>query len=379
MFWLIMTISAILIVVGSYLASSVAEALQYHYSDALIAAFIALIQTLPEYVFVVILTLNGHYDYAIMSIIGANILLIALGFSSVIFVAYFAGTKEIRSDKTLDLMRENCLEAIFLAISGAYLIYLGIKGYLDLIDAVILIAIFLIYTIIVTRLPPEVEEEEPSGLAKYFADHKRIAIIAIIIGAIIIWFSAEEFTEGIIHYAKDIVTGIFLVAIIMPLVSEFPEKLTAYIAALRNEDMARLGVANFMSTRINNGTLLFGTMMLVTFISSDFQITSLPLVSAEFPLVSRLLVMAGLLSIVGALTTIDRKITLFEAIVLFGIFVILTFVLFNVELHAEYLVYADLLMLILGIFIIANAIVHKRFYWWGDLKETIRLMRKKSE
>ena len=370
----LLTVSAVLIVLGSYLASSVAEALQFQYNDAFIAGFIALLQTLPEYAFVILLTLSAEqyaYEYALVSIIGANIMLIALGFPVIMLIAILAKCKGIWEDKALDLMRENSLEAVFLALSGAYMVFIGLKGYIDAIDSVVLLGMFIAYIYIITHLPPEVETEEPHRLARFFMNRKKLSFAAIIIGALVIWYAAEVFTEGILEYAKNFVlSGIVLAGILMPLVSELPEKLTAYIGATRNEDMARLGVTNFISSRINNGTLLIASMFLTAFIAHGA--TQVVVNTPDFPFLGRLMVMAGILSILGAFTTVDRRITVVESILLFALYVGLILAL----LDPKYLVYMDILMVLLAIAILFDAIITKRMYWIGDIKYTLSLLRR---
>lgn len=367
-----MLVCALIIILGSVIASSVAEALQYHYCDTFIAGMIALLQTLPEYAFMIVLTLNGHYEYSILSIIGANILLIALGFPIVVFIGYLSGAKGIREDKTLNLMKENSVESIFLAISGAYMIYMGLKGVMDVIDGIILLVLFVIYMFIVTHLPPEVEEEEPHGLAKFFASRKKISAIAIILSIFLIFIPAEYFTDGIIEISKGWLSAALLMAFLVPLVSEMPEKLTAYIAATKNEDLARLGIANFMSSRINNGTLLFSTMVLVVFLNEGKW--AIP-IEYTIPHLDMLFILAGILSILGALTTIDRRITMLESFLL----IILGAVLILSIEYFELMIYAIILSLILGLFIIFNALKDKRFYWLSDLKHTLGLFKKKKQ
>jgi len=374
---LLLIVSAILIVLGSYLASSIAEALQFQYNDAFIAGFIALLQTLPEYAFVVLLTLSAEqyaYEYALVSIIGANIMLIALGFPVIMFIALLAKCKGIWEDKALDLMRENSVESIFLVLSGVYMVFIGFKGYIDLIDSLILITMFGIYIYIITRLPPEVETEEPHRLARFFVNRKTLSFAAIIIGALVIWFAAEVFTEGILEYARTfVVSGIILAGILMPIVSELPEKLTAYIAAARNEDLARLGVTNFISSRINNGTLLIASMFFTASIAHG--VSKVIINTPDFPFLGRLIIMAGILSILGAFTTVDRRITIIEAVLLFGVYVGLILALIDLE----YLIYMDIIMIVLALSILGDAIITKRMFWIQDLKHTLSLLKRHSQ
>jgi len=363
-------ISAFLVILGAYLVSAVAEALQYHYSDTFIACLIALLQTLPEYAFVVHLTLIGEADLAFVSIIGANILLIGLGYPIVIFIAYLSGAKGVKEDKSLDLMRENSVESVFLAISGAYMIFIALKGYINVYDGIILLILFVVYMYIITRLPPEVETEEISGIAKKFLNRKLLSIIILIASVPLIWFSAEEFTNGLV-YIKEKYTWIspyLLVVVLAPIVSEMPEKLTAYIGATKNEDMARLGICNFMSSKVNNGTLLFSSMILALIV--EYESINVSLSVAH---VREFMILAGALTLLGALTTVDRRITLTEGFILIVVYAFLMYSL----IEEAYITYSAILMVILGLVILLYAIKDRRFYWISDLKYTLGMIKRK--
>jgi len=369
----VLIISGCLIVLGSMIASAVAEALQYHYSDTLVACLIALLQTLPEYVFVVILTLSGHVDLALASSIGANILLLGLGFPSVIFIAYAAGVKDITKDRSLDLMRENSVESIFLAISGIYMAFIGVRGYMTLCDAIVLLALFIVYMSIVTRLPPEVEFEEPHGLARGFMGRKKLSAIAIVLSVLLVWYPAEIFTEHLLSFAeKYVLSEILLVALVAPIVSELPEKLTAYIGATKSEDMARLGICNFMSSKINNGTLLFSSMYFAWMLSNGGEPIDVPMGT-----MSTLLILAGVLTLVAAFTTIDRRITVYEGFMLLAIYVAMMLVLWTESLVLIHV--TEILLVIISLIILAGAIRDRRFYWFGDFAYTISSIRRTSE
>ncbi len=367
---LMIIISAFLVILGAYLVSAVAEALQYHYSDTFIACLIALLQTLPEYAFVVHLTLIGEADLAFVSIIGANILLIGLGYPIVIFIAYLSGAKGVKEDKSLDLMRENSVESVFLAISGAYMIFIALKGYINVYDGIILLILFVVYMYIITRLPPEVETEEISGIAKKFLNRKLLSIIILIASVPLIWFSAEEFTNGLV-YIKEKYTWIspyLLVVVLAPIVSEMPEKLTAYIGATKNEDMARLGICNFMSSKVNNGTLLFSSMILALIV--EYESINVSLSVAH---VREFMILAGALTLLGALTTVDRRITLTEGFILIVVYAFLMYSL----IEEAYITYSAILMVILGLVILLYAIKDRRFYWISDLKYTLGMIKRK--
>jgi len=229
--------------------------------------------------------------------------------------------------------------------------------------------------VLVTRLPPEIEFEKPSGLAGKFLERKKLSAMVIVLSIIIVFIPAEFFADAMLELAAKtlIVTEVFLVAVVAPIISEMPEKLTAYIAATKSEDMARLGILNFMSTRINNGTLLISSMFLAALVAGHVAWEKpLPIGSS---LVCSLLFLAGLLSLIGALTTLDRRITIQESI---GLLVVYILSMFALE-DPLYVMPIVVILAIIAVYIIVKAVKNGRFYWLEDLKHTIQLCKTKNQ
>ena len=100
----------------------------------------------------------------------------------------------------------------------------------------------------------------------------------VVFSAVSIFCSAEPFTESLIHIGEDFgVSEFLLIQWLAPLASESPEVLIACLLAWRGRAAAGMGV--LISSKVNQWTLLIGTLPIAFVLSSgDFGFTNgLPL------------------------------------------------------------------------------------------------------
>ena len=168
------------------------------------------------------------------------------------------------------LDREHSIEISYLAVATVYSLSLPLKHSITLVDAAVLVTIFVLYTIRVSRAPAE--EPHLVGPARYlgtFGDTKRRAtIIAMfVIAAGVILLCAESFAEALVATGETFgVSEFLLVQWVAPLASEAPELLVAGLYAWRLNSNAALGT--LVSSKVNQWTLLVGTLPIVFAISS---------------------------------------------------------------------------------------------------------------
>ena len=80
------------------------------------------------------------------------------------------------------------------------------------------------------------------------------------------------------------------------------------------------------------------------------------------------LILTGILTVLAALTTVDRRITIYEAVVLFIVYFMLVF---SLE-HPALMTPTAILLTILALIIAIMAIKDRRFYWLDDFIYTLR-------
>ncbi|HVP06672.1 MAG TPA: hypothetical protein VMS71_02440 [Candidatus Acidoferrum sp.] len=254
---------------AAFLLSWAAEAAEIEISESLAVAILALVAVLPEYAVDFVFTWKSAHDpsqahFAIANMTGANRLLVGLGWPVVLFLYIWAKRKkEIVLDKT------QRVEIFYLAMATLYSFTIPLKGGLNLIDTIILVTLFVMYT----RRAAQMEAAEPElvGPVKIIANMKtaprRISTAALFIYAgLVIFFVAEEFAHSLIGLGTVLgVSQFLLVQWLAPIASESPEFIVAATWALRGS--AGSALKALISSKVNQWTLLIGTIPLVYAVS----------------------------------------------------------------------------------------------------------------
>jgi cation:H+ antiporter len=281
----------IAIVGAAFLLSWAAEVAQLDISAGLAIAVLAFIAVLPEYAVDMVFAWKGGNaveafgatchppgvggedacSLALANMTGANRLLIGIGWSLVVFIAFMrtrrqrnGGLREVRLERT------HAVEVSFLALATVYSLTLPLKRTITLWDAVILVGIFTAYTIRVSRAPAEEPHlVGPARLIGTFRQrNRRASVIAMFLFAAgVILACAEPFAESLVTSGRELgISEFLLVQWLAPLASEAPELLVAGLYAWRLNTNAGLGT--LVSSKVNQWTLLVGTLPVVFAIAS---------------------------------------------------------------------------------------------------------------
>ena len=286
------------IVGAAFMLSWGAEVAQLDISAGLAIAILALIAVLPEYAVDFVFAWEGGESFerfgracpplpgggdespcslALANMTGANRLLIGVGWTMIVFIAFVRLRKfvRLRLDSNgrwegVRLDREHSIEISYLVVATAYSLTLPLKSSITLIDAAILVTIFALYSYRVSRAPAE--EPHLVGPARYLGTFENvprrlsIAVIALFAGAVILLF-AEHFADALVLSGKAAnISEFLLVQWLAPLASESPELLVAGLYAWRLNSNAALGT--LVSSKVNQWTLLVGTLPIVFAISA---------------------------------------------------------------------------------------------------------------
>ncbi|HYJ61746.1 MAG TPA: sodium:proton exchanger [Actinomycetota bacterium] len=331
-------------IVGSaFLLSWAAEAAQLDISAGLATAVLALIAVLPEYAVDFVFAWEGGESYqstnytscpplgggeespcslALANMTGANRLLIGIGWTMVVFIAWYRLRKrgDIRRGVRwpgVQLDREHAIELSYLTIATVYSLTLPLKHSITLIDAAILVSIFVFYTLRVARAPAE--EPHLVGPARLVgslptAGRRSTYIAMMVFAALVILLSAEAFAEALVATGEEVgISEFLLVQWLAPLASEAPELLIAGLFAWRLNTNAGLGT--LVSSKVNQWTLLVGTLPIVFAISSG-SLHGLPIDAVQ----REELFLTAAQSFFAITVLINLRMSLREAGVLFGLF-----------------------------------------------------------
>jgi cation:H+ antiporter len=265
---------------AAFVLSWAAEAFQLDVSQALALALLALIAVLPEYAVSVVFAWRAAAEpaqgaYALANMTGSNRLLIGVGWSLVVFVAWWrdrrirAGKQQGQPDPqvlegAVALERGQALEIGALALATLYSFFLPLKGGVGLLDTVILIAMFVVYAWATARVPaghPDLVGPAATVGALAPTARRLVTYAMFLWSAAVIFISAEPFADSLVRTGTSFgVDEFLLVQWVAPLASESPEFLVALLFAWRG--MASAGLRTLVASKVNQWTLLIGTLSL---------------------------------------------------------------------------------------------------------------------
>jgi cation:H+ antiporter len=313
--WLQAVLFGSAVIGAAFALAWAAEAAQLDVSASLAIGVLALIAVLPEYAVGFVFAWKGGNDVerygascvgpgggesncslVLANMTGANRLLIGVGWALVVLIAW----RRMRSSRRhhrgtlvatsggetrrygIRLPRSKAVEFSYLALAAAYCLTLPLKRTITLVDAVILVAIFVAYTLRISKAPAsEPELMGPSAAIGALSRRaRRLTVAALFLfAAAVILLVAEHFAESLVSTGRELgVSEFFLVQWVAPIASEAPELLVAglYAWQLKTSD----ALTALVSSKVNQWTLLVGTLPLVFAISSG-SFHGLPIAPAQ--------------------------------------------------------------------------------------------------
>jgi cation:H+ antiporter len=335
--WLAALCFGVAIVGAAFLLGWGAEVVQLDISAGLALALLALIAVLPEYAVDFVFTSKAGTNpkefapLALANMTGANQLLIGVGWSLVVLLAAYRlrkvgpapvadpGPGPGRTSTDVVLARTHSVEVAFLMAATLYGLTLPLRRTISLFDAFVLVGIFLAYLVRVARAPAEEPELVSTALliGSLPVRKRRAAVVAMFVcAAAIILLCAEPFAEALVSTGEEFgISTFLLVKWLAPLASEAPELLIAGMFAWRLNTNAGLGA--LVSSKVNQWTLLVGTLPIVFAISSGTH-HGLPLDALQR---EELFVTAAQSTFAVAILA-SRSISVREARILLGLFVV---------------------------------------------------------
>lgn len=279
---------------AAFLLSWTTEAAEVDISKGLAVAVLAFIAVLPEYAVDASITWRAAKDPEIISLAvanmtGANRILIGLALPMIFFIFWRSlrnkksSTESKASDAStpitiLKMPRSTSVELILLLAAVLYSFILPLKGGITIIDTAILFSIFGGYLYLIGRQTSESPDlMGPALLIGTLPTNKRrlSLVLLFLFSAGIVFTAADPFAQGLEHTGEELgIDKFLLLQFVAPLASESPEFLVCGILAFRGH--ASLAMAALISSKLNQWTLLLGSLPLV-FSASSGEITTLPL------------------------------------------------------------------------------------------------------
>ncbi|MGH7522101.1 MAG: hypothetical protein ACREMI_12580 [Gemmatimonadales bacterium] len=264
------------ILVSAFLVAWGAEAAQFLMSQGLALAILAWLQTLPEFAVEAVIAweAGGNPDrshLAIANLTGAIRLLLGLGWPMIYYVFAIFGRKRGEPGlPSIKLQREHAIEVIGLCPPLLYFIVIVVRQTISWVDAIVLLALYVIYLWALLRNPPhDVEQLKDAPRVSQWAYRQRgwrqkAAIGGLFAaGGFLLYVTAHPFLESMLALAALLgVSQFVLVQWVAPFLSEFPEKVSAFLWA-RRVTHAPMALMNMVSSNINQWTVLAAMIPLV--------------------------------------------------------------------------------------------------------------------
>jgi cation:H+ antiporter len=279
-----------LMIFAAFVVSWGAEAAEFLISQGLALAILALIQTLPEFAVEAVIAWKAGKDpdmvhLAIANFTGSLRLLTGLGWPMIYAVAaFYSRRKHGRKLGTIQLHDDHAVEVVGLLPPLAWFIVVWAKSSLSLVDAFVLTTTYVVYLVVLLKLPPRdetVEEDEEiprvSKWALAQSGWKRWAAVMglLAVGGAIIFFVAEPFLASMMALAATMgISQFVFIQWVAPFLSEFPEKTSAFAWA-RRVTRAPVALMNMVSSNINQWGVL-SAMLAVIYCLSKGEVTALP-------------------------------------------------------------------------------------------------------
>lgn len=311
------------ILTASLLITWGAESAQFFVAQGFALAILALMQTLPEFAVEAVLAWKQQTSLLLANLTGALRLLTGLAWPLIYLTAsvvYYRRERKLL--RGIDLDQEHSVEVFGLGLPLFYILFVWWKGRLEIYDSIFLLALYIAYLVVLSRLAPEQHEniEELEFIPKKIVTAqplvRNLAIFALFAaGGIIIYFTAEPFLGSLVALATAMgIPSFIVIQWLAPVISEFPELLSTFYFA-RQESEAAVALMNIASSNINQWTLLVA-MLPVVLSMGHGSVTTLTFDSEQS--VELLLTVSQ--SFVALVILINMRFSLWEAVLMFLLF-----------------------------------------------------------
>jgi cation:H+ antiporter len=308
------------ILVAAMMIAWAAESAQFFIAQGFALAILAWLQTLPEFAVEAVLAWRQVVPLLLANLTGALRLLTGLGWPLIYFTAAFFHRRRTATPlRTIRLADEHCIEVVGLLVPLIYFTYVWWKSSLTLVDAIVLVGIYVGYLLVLARMPPQEEEAVenleriPRTIVKARPAVRTGIILGLFVGGgLLIYITAEPFLGSLLAVSALIgVPSFIFVQWVAPFVSEFPEKVSAFYWA-RTVQQAPMALMNMVSSNINQWTLL-AAMLPIVFSISRGSVSTIPF--DDYQRWEILMTLAQ--SFVGMLFLVNMELVWWEASALF--------------------------------------------------------------
>ena len=279
-------VSGLSVLGASFLLAWGAETAEKDVPRAFAIAVLAVLAVAPEYAVDALYAWNAGVfagteqgieagNLAVANMTGANRILIGIGWAGVaLFTVFRRGSSAdpavVKRDGFLadavTLDRDIGLEIVFLFLATLWAFLVPLGGGIDILDMLVLVGIYVAYIAVIIRGDVEAEEGQvgvPAYLQTFPKPYRAATVIFLFVySGLMIFTAVEPFAHGLEALGQSVgVPSFFMIQWIAPLASESPELIV--VVYLVNKARSTAGFNALISSKLNQWTLLIGTLVVV--------------------------------------------------------------------------------------------------------------------
>jgi cation:H+ antiporter len=252
------------VVAAAFMLAWACEAAQADIAGGLVVAAVAFVAILPEYVVEVHFAFSGHIEYVSANLTGASRLLLGFGVGMPAVVGLLPARWRPSRLGPLQLAAPQRVELAMLALAAVWALRPTIRGELTLLDAAVLISLYVLYLHRVTAT--EGEAAELVGVSTHLADlsreqRRRWVGGLMAYSAAIILLTAVPFSDAVLGTGTMVgISPYLLLQWLVPVATETPEIVVAVVLLMHGR--GGQSVAILLSSAVSQYTLALGTLPL---------------------------------------------------------------------------------------------------------------------
>jgi cation:H+ antiporter len=267
-------------------------------------------------------------NLAIANMTGANRILIGIGWAGIAVFTVWRAAKtndpavEYREGTLADavtLDKDIATEIAFLFMATGWAFFVPLGGGIGLLDTLFLVGLYVTYIGLVLKSDVETSDHTV-GVPKYFQKwslpwRPLVVVTLFAYSGLLIFTAVEPFAHGLEEIGlQNGIPEFFMIQWVAPLASESPELIV--VAVLVNKARSTAGFNALISSKLNQWTLLIGTIAVVYSIALG-GLGTLPFDAKQ----GAEIWITAAQSFFALAILVNFEITIREAVVLFGLFI----------------------------------------------------------
>src|SRR3954447_2622821 len=248
---------------ASFMLAWAADAGEAVFSGGLVLAAVALVGVLPEFIIEVHFAFVQQAELVTANLTGATRLLLTCAVALPLGVSLY-GRRTGREDEPIQLADPRRLELGILLLVAVFAIQIVVRGSLTVVDAVVLLGLYVLYARRVQGTP----YEEPAvvgvaaGLMSLPPRFRRPAIAVLLLGAAaVVVLIANPFTHALLDTGTSLgMDPYLLIQSVVPAATEAPELVV--VAVLVANRRPAQGLALLLAASVSQWTLGMGALPL---------------------------------------------------------------------------------------------------------------------